>query len=421
MMRSLAALWIALFLAGCAASTAPKPQPKPFPERDLYVMMAMDAAERGDYNASAAYNLHIYNQTGELGYRDAWVESLLRGREYDAVIAITADQLAKSEDRQMRRYQALAYTGKRDFAAAINTALELIKTDRAAEDYLLLADLHALRGENNKGLEYYKSAYAIEPSEAAVDKIAIMLYERMQNTKEALAYYETHIIQHGCSEFLCQRLANIYAREGNIGGVITAYRRIYKQRPDPIVGQKLVELYLLQKDHNTLARWLEETRYSDLILLEVYKHERQYVKASAVALRLYEERGDIEHLALHAMFAYEAGDPADRQLVLQTVQKLETVVAQSDYHVHLNYLGYLLIDYSLDAARGIELVSRALEREPGNLFYMDSLAWGHYRLGQYDKAYELIKTVKAGVPEDPTVLEHFNAIKKAYDQSRKKK
>ncbi|MGE4296380.1 MAG: hypothetical protein AB7E49_11840 [Campylobacterales bacterium] len=409
---------IAALLGGCAAGV---PQLREYAERDLYVMMVMDAEERGDYNASAAYNLHLYKKTGEVEFRNAWVEALLRAREYDRVVKITADHLERGEDRQMRRYQALAYTGKRDFTAAIATAQELIKTDRVAEDYLLLADLHALRGENARGLEYYKSAYALDPSEAAVDKIAMILYERLSNTKEALAYYESHIIQHGCSEFLCQRLAHIYAREGNIGGVITAYKRIYKQRPDPIVGQKLVELYLLQKEHAALIRWLEETRFNDLVLLEVYKYERAYAKASLVALRLYEERGDIEHLALHAMFAYEAGNPNDRQLVLQTVKKLETVVAQSDYHVHLNYLGYLLIDYSIDVARGVELVARALESEPDNLFYTDSLAWGHYRLGNYAKAYELIKLVKEGVPNDATVQEHFNAIKKAYDKSRKKK
>ena len=412
-------LVVAGLLAGCAATI---PKIRSYPQKDLYLMMVMDAEARDDHALAAQYNHHLYQKTGEIGFRDAWVESLLRARRYDQVIEITAEYLEKIEDdRQMRRYQALAHTGKRDFTAAIASAQILIDQGRNAEDYLLMADLLALRGENALSLEYYKSSYALDPSEAAVDKIAIMLYERMKNAKEALAYYESHIIQHGCSEFLCQRLANIYAQEGNIGGVITAYRRIYSQRPDPIVGQKLVELYLLQKDHAALVKWLEATRFNDLVLLEVYRHERAYLKASQVALRLYEERGDIEHLALHAMLAYEAGNPKDKQLVLQTVQKLETVVAQSDYHVHLNYLGYLLIDYSLDAARGIELVERALEKDPGNLFYFDSLAWGHYRLGNYAKAYELIKTVKEGVANDPTVREHFQVIQKAYDQSRKKK
>jgi len=62
--------------------------------------------------------------------------------------------------------------------------------------------------------------------------------------------------------------------------------------------------------------------------------------------------------------------------------------------VFLNYYGYILIDHSVDIAYGIELVKKALEQNPDSVYYLDSLAWGYYKLGKCDEAKELIPLIE---------------------------
>jgi len=68
---------------------------------------------------------------------------------------------------------------------------------------------------------------------------------------------------------------------------------------------------------------------------------------------------------------------------------------------------------------GIELVKKALKVEPDSAFYIDSLAWGHYKLGECEKAYEEMKKVieKLG-SEDKEIKTHWEKIEKC--RSRKK-
>jgi predicted Zn-dependent protease len=386
--------------------------------RDLYEMLASDAENRADYNASAKYRRAISENGGGKINRDRWIEALLRMERYEETIVETKAALAKEgEDDFLRRSLAVAFFGKRDLKNAIAAAKMLAKNDGSIENYLLLGDFYAINNENRNALAAFRKAYSIAPVEVAIDKIATILVDRMKKPKEAIAYYETHIVERGCSEYFCSRLASLYAKENDAGGVASAYKRIYKYRSDPVIGQKIVELYLIDKDYKSLIRWLEESRFDDEILLELYKNEKRFGKASKIAAKLYEASGKIDYLALSAMFEYEAGDSGDREVINRTIRSLEKVVSIEKNHIYLNYLGYLLIDHNIDIERGLNYVKLALKSDPNNVYYTDSLAWGYYRMGRLKEAYDLIAKVAAKEKSDPTVREHYDEIKKSYDLS----
>ena len=75
-----------------------------------------------------------------------------------------------------------------------------------------------------------------------------------------------------------------------------------------------------------------------------------------------------------------------------------------------NYLGYSLADRGEDLDEAMELISRAVELEPDNSSYLDSLGWVHYRLGDLDQAeYWLRRAVEIGGDEG-TVLAHLGEV-----------
>lgn len=72
-----------------------------------------------------------------------------------------------------------------------------------------------------------------------------------------------------------------------------------------------------------------------------------------------------------------------------------------------NDLGYLWVDHDQKIDEGGQLIQRALEMEPGNTAYIDSLGWYYFKKGDLDKALEqLLKAAEGTKPEDPTVDDH---------------
>jgi hypothetical protein len=79
--------------------------------------------------------------------------------------------------------------------------------------------------------------------------------------------------------------------------------------------------------------------------------------------------------------------------------------------IYLNYLGYLMIDHDLGVKEGMEYVQKALDKQPKSAFYIDSLAWGKYKLGECAEALRLIKQVESMIGTDEQeVREHIKAI-----------
>ena len=73
-----------------------------------------------------------------------------------------------------------------------------------------------------------------------------------------------------------------------------------------------------------------------------------------------------------------------------------------------NYLGYMWADHNMNLDEAESMIRRALESEPNNASYLDSLGWVEFRKGQFDQALEyLLRAAKTAEREDPVVFEHI--------------
>jgi len=408
---------LALFaITGC---TPPAPQVHSSKEDEL-ALIAYDALLQKEYDsADEAFTL-LYNQTGNGEYLKESLRIRIFQKEYKNAAAAAGAFLAGHDDNDIRKLRIEALKNDKQYDEAQAEVKKLLASEKSESSYVIAAEVYLLEKDYPQSIEYYKKAYDINPSDYVVDKIAEVLYLYMKKGDEAIQYYETHIRFHGCGQYLCQRLASLYARKGDIDGVIAVYKRIYEIEGDDLIGRKVIDLYLLKNDYDGLQEFLEMSQLDDMMLLKLLKHNRQYKKAADVALRIYKKNGEIDYFAQYAMFLFESGNQKDKALIKQTVQNLRNVLKESNSHVYLNYLGYLLIDNNLDVKEGVRLVKKALEQDSENLSYLDSLAWGYYRQKQYTKAYEIMQKVKP-VMDDPIVKEHYQAIKKKYDAVKKSK
>jgi tetratricopeptide (TPR) repeat protein len=73
-----------------------------------------------------------------------------------------------------------------------------------------------------------------------------------------------------------------------------------------------------------------------------------------------------------------------------------------------NYLGYMWADHNMNLDEAELMIRRALEIEPNNASYLDSLGWVEFRKGQFDRALDdLLRAAKTAEHPDPVVFEHI--------------
>lgn len=76
----------------------------------------------------------------------------------------------------------------------------------------------------------------------------------------------------------------------------------------------------------------------------------------------------------------------------------------------LNYLGYMLADRGVRLDEALGYVKKAIEMDPANGAYLDSLGWTYYKLGKYDLAEASLTKALQHTPNDPTVQEHMGDV-----------
>jgi tetratricopeptide (TPR) repeat protein len=72
-----------------------------------------------------------------------------------------------------------------------------------------------------------------------------------------------------------------------------------------------------------------------------------------------------------------------------------------------NFYGYLLAQMRKELDLAEKLIRTALESDPENGYYLDSLGWVYYQKGDYAQAVVELEKASLRVTDDPTILEHL--------------
>ncbi len=394
---------------------------KPFAREDEYIMYALDAEVRQRYIDAAVYYDLLYRKTENKEYLYRSTMMLLDHGSYDEVIARTSKHLTyNSSDAQLMRFKVAALIKKERLDEAKSVALELVAMTKKEGDYLIVSNIYHQQKHYDMALKYLESAYAIAYDEKILDNLAVTLYVNLDRKDEAISYLETHNRLHGCSEVVCSRLAGFYSNQNNIEGMLSIYLRMYEEKKNSHIAETIINIYSYKKEFPKLILFLEKYSANDEMLLRLYINTRNYSKAAKLAKKIYKESGESYFLGQSVIFLYEANENKnDLKMLRGVMHTLKDVVEQHEDPLFLNYLGYLMIDHDLGVEEGIEYVNRALEIEPDSSFYLDSLAWGYYKLNRCKEAYELMQRVieKLG-NDDEEVQSHIRAIEKCLKEKK---
>ncbi len=407
-------LLILFFFSAC--STTPKPgdlqgYDKVFEAEDRFIVMALRAEQVKNYKVASELFDILYEKSAKKEYLYRSLQNDLDANEYEKILKRVQEE---PNDVILSRTKVIALVKLNRLDEAEKQALELVDISKQVDDYILVGDIYVLEKKFTTAVKYLESAYTKDYNEKILDKISIILYLNLDRKKEAIAQLETHSRIHSCSETICGRLISFYSNENDIDGLLSAYLRYYKLNPLDDISNKIVQIYGYKKEYIKLIDFLQETKSNDEALLELYVKIKNYDKAYVLAYKLYEQSGDVEYLGQSAIYEYESKKNDLKSSVISNImKKFEKVVAQRENALYLNYYGYLLIDHGLDVKKGIKYVQKALKLYPDSSYYMDSLAWGYYKLSKCKKAKSIMdKVIKLEGGDQEEILFHIKKIDK---------
>jgi tetratricopeptide (TPR) repeat protein len=141
----------------------------------------------------------------------------------------------------------------------------------------------------------------------------------------------------------------------------------------------------------------------------VYSQGKRFADAEAAALKsleLSKTSGEQEypHFVLGSIYERQKKyDQAEQHF--QEVLKANPLNAAA-----FNYLGYMLADRGVRLDESVKLIQKALEIEPSNGAYLDSLGWAYYKMSKFDLAAPNLEKAAKMISGDPTIQEHLGYV-----------
>ena len=422
--RVIVYIFLVFFVIGCTQLTNPaqnnfKYDYKVFAEEDRFIVYALEYERLGEKENARELFSELYKNTLKEEYLLEYLKLSFFLKKYNDIISkfeINEKQI-KQYKNEIQKVYITALIQEKRYEDALKRMNALLKIEKTDNNYGLLGTIYLQKGEYKKAKELFEKVYKNSLSLNALINLSDVMYVYLDEKDEALNYLETHIKLYGCDNQVCAKLLGYYQEEKNIDGIIFILKKSYyesvdsKNNFDTEKIYKLLMYYLMNKNTKDAILFLEQSRADDDKLLNLYRVEKEYEKAYGLANSLYEKSSNIDYLAQIAILEFEK--VKDKKKVLKNViKKFEDVLTVLDNHIYQNYLGYILIEFDVDIEKGLQYVKKALEKAPNNLAYIDSLAWGQYKLKDCKNAYINMKKVVDGAGlNDEEIKTHWKKIK----------
>ena len=397
---------------------------KAFEQEDKMILIALRAEELKNYTIASDIFNTLYIKSGKKEYLYRSLKNDLSVKQYAKIVKrIDEITLGEFKDFNLIRIKIIALIGLNELELAKTIAILLVQESQEVNDYILVSEIYVKLQKYDTALKYLESAYAKDFNEKVLDRLSVILYVNMDRKKDAIAQLESHSMMYRCSKLICNRLLSFYSDENDIDGLLSTYLRLYEINKDEEIAKKIIQIYGYKKDYIKLMTFLENSSSDDKLLLQLYIQLKNYDKATKQAMKIYNDTAEIDYLGQNAIFEYEsAKDKNDIGMQSRVINKLKRVLQiDDDNALYLNYLGYLLIDHEIDVKLGMAYIQKALKQQPNSSYYLDSMAWGYYKLGECLKAKKLIlEVMKLDGGNEPEVLEHYEKIKKCKQNKKGK-
>jgi len=382
---------------------------------DELIMRGLLYDEHKAYENSYQVYKKLFDDTGEEVYlfREATAALMSRTHILESIVRLRSWDEKYPGKIEVKRLLIPLYltiseveNAKKEADFLLEQSSELIDLDLASNSYLYT-------GNFQRALELLTHIYQTQPQEAILLRMIEIMDQFTDDRLRAIQLLETHRRMNISSHTVYLKLLDLYQKQRDVDGILDTYKALYSQDDNELYLKKIIDVYVYKRDMEGAINFLEETQAKDELLYELYKAQRYFMKAISLLDKLYHQDKDAKWIAEKGVLLYEKSeDKDDRKMIANVIAQFEKAIELgNDDSIYLNYYGYTLIDKEVDVSKGIAIIEDALIQQPDNTYYLDSLAWGYYKMRDCGKAYSLMKRVveEEGL-EQGEISEHWEAI-----------
>jgi tetratricopeptide (TPR) repeat protein len=163
------------------------------------------------------------------------------------------------------------------------------------------------------------------------------------------------------------------------------------------------------KNVQALLKGLPEDRAVYITLAQMNTRLKRYPEAEEAldkAEQLSTKQDDKEYIWFLRGSTFER----QKRYTDAEVQFKKVIASDPQHAMALNYLGYMLADQNTKLDEALGYIKRAVDIDPTNGAYLDSIGWAYFRLGKYEMAEESLIKASQKINTDPTVHDHLGDL-----------
>ncbi len=429
--KSLILCFVLLVLNGCSTKTLndknddvskitfTEVKTKPYNLENQYIILALESENQKLYNDATSLYFKLFENTNNYEYLVKYLSIATVVKDFESVKKYSKKYMIENikEEEVILRLYIYALFKLNEKEEALKIGENLIFKYKNDTNYQLLGSIYLEDKQYQKAYNLFDLAYQLTNNSNTLLTLTNIQFNSLLEKEQAIKKLENHIQMSGYDFNLSIQLLSFYEKLNQKEKLITFLKNMffyYKNSENQFLLNKTKILfikYVARDDINSAIDFLEENHEEDENLLNLYKISNQPEKAYELLNRLYVNTNNLDYLAQQAIFEFEMTN--DKESVLtDVIAKFEKVLETTSNHIYENYLAYILIDFNIDVKKGLILVKKALEVEPNNIAYIDTLAWGEYKMKNCKEAYIQMKRVVDEIgTDDYDIKLHWEQIK----------
>jgi tetratricopeptide (TPR) repeat protein len=290
------------------------------------------------------------------------------------------------------------YMQKGEPARAIPCLKDIFRLNLAVDYGLLHCQLGIAYAEAKDFLnakENLLKAKELNPSSGQARMCLAMVYEELGELQEAIKESEAFLGDSPETWIAYAYLAGLYKKASR-----PEESEFVREKAINILNKRLAKGSQDPREYLALAQ-----------LLIAQQRKNEALKVLKTATNIIEEEKSKDLRLLLANLYYEENHEEDVEKELKAVLRIDP-----DFHEASNFLGYFYAERGKELDEALKLVEKALQAQPNNGAYIDSLGWVYYkqateRQGDTRLEQALQKLLQAATDSpDPEIFKHIGEV-----------
>ncbi len=296
---------------------------------------------------------------------------------------------------------------------------------------LRVAEIYRVKHDYAMAAEALKKAKAINPQDMEVRYEEVRLLEAQSKYTEAITLLKTLVDETNKAKYsagesaaratLLEELASLYRSTSQYTEAVDTYRKAaaLSKEDAPSISLQIIDTYRAAKNTSALNKEVDAAAAdlrsrmgskadtsSLLMLASIYEKAKNYTKETEALDEAEKVAGSAKD-KMNVYFQRGAMWERQKKIDLAEAQFRKVLAIDPEHAGALNYLGYMLVDHGVKVEEATQMIKKAVELEPDNGAYLDSLGWAYYQQGKFDEAEGLLVKALDKIGQDPTVHDHL--------------